>query len=144
MHSDSRFYLRSLPFIGAILGFLLTLYFFPDIVSSLTQYIVNTNPEEDFSSYGWWLYALIAPCCIAGLSRLEDHWLFILTLALFPPVLALSYWLWELLAWVLFGILFVWILAALKDGGANIVVLVIAVIIYAICRVHSALKLIEH
>lgn len=135
MHSDSRFYLRSLPFVGAILGFLLTLYFFPDVISSITQYIVNTDPEEDFSSYGWWLYALIAPCCIAGLSRLDDHWLFILTLALFPPVLALSYWLWEWLAWVLFGILFAWILMALKDVGASFFVLVIAIILYAICRV---------
>lgn len=130
-YSDSRFYLRSLPFIGAILGFLLTLYFFPDAVSAITQYIVNTNPEKSFSPYGWWLYVLVVPCSIAGLSRLEDHWLFIKALVLFPPVLAFSYWLWELLAWVLLAIFFGWIL----DEGKKSLVLRIAVIIYAVCRV---------
>ena len=137
-HSDSRFYLRSLPFVGAILGFLLALFFFPDAVGGVADYLFNTNPEEEFSPNGWWLYTLIVPFCIAGLSRFDDNWIFILMLILFPPVLVVSYWLWELLAWALLGILFARILVALKDEGSNFVVLVIAVILYAICRVLGA------
>ena len=45
-HSDSRFYLRSLPFVGAILVFFLTLYLFPNVVSTVIDYILHTDPEE--------------------------------------------------------------------------------------------------
>ena len=136
-HSDSRFYLRSLPFVGAILGFLLTLYLFPNAVSTIIDYILHSDPEQYFSPEGWSLYALIIPLCIAGFSRLEDNWGLILILLLFPPVLALSYWLWELLAWVMFGILFIWLLMAFDNEDAYIG-LIIAEGVYAICRVFGS------
>ena len=136
-HSDSRFYLRSLPFVGAILGFLLTLYLFPNVVSTIIDYILYSDPEQYFSPEGWSLYALIIPLCIAGFSRLEDNWGLILILLLFPPVLALSYWLWELLAWAMFGILFIWLLMAFDKEDAYIG-LIIAEVVYAICRVFGS------
>lgn len=136
-HSDSRFYLRSLPFVGAILGFLLTLYLFPNAVSTIIDYILHSDPEQYFSPEGWSLYALIIPLCIAGFSRLEDNWGLILILLLFPPVLALSYWLWELLAWVMFGILFILLLMAFDKEDAYIG-LIIAEVVYAICRVFGS------
>ena len=136
-HSDSRFYLRSLPFVGAILGFLLTLYLFPNVVSTIIDYILHSDPEQYFSPEGWSLYALIIPLCIAGFSRLEDNWGLILILLLFPPVLALSYWLWELLAWAMFGILFIWLLMAFDNEDAYIG-LIIAEGVYAICRVFGS------
>ena len=136
-HSDSRFYLRSLPFVGAILGFLLTLYLFPNAVSTIIDYILHSDPEQYFSPEGWSLYALIIPLCIAGFSRLEDNWGLILILLLFPPVLALSYWLWELLAWAMFGILFIWLLMAFDNEDAYIG-LIIAEVVYAICRVFGS------
>lgn len=136
-HSDSRFYLRSLPFVGAILGFLLTLYLFPNAVSTIIDYILHSDPEQYFSPEGWSLYALIIPLCIAGFSRLEDNWGLILILLLFPPVLALSYWLWELLAWVMFGILFILLLMAFDKEDAYIG-LIIAEGVYAICRVFGS------
>lgn len=136
-HSDSRFYLRSLPFVGAILVFFLTLYLFPNVVSTVIDYILHTDPEEYFSPEGWSLYALIIPFCIAGLSRFEDNWGLILTLLLFPPVLALSYWLWEVLAWVMFAILFIWLLMAF-DKEDSYIGLIIAEVVYAICRVFGS------
>lgn len=137
-HSNYRFYLRSLPFVGAILVFFLTQYLFPHVVSTIIDYIFHTDPEEYFSPEGWSLYALIIPFCIAGLSRFEDNWIFILFLIAFPPLLLVSYWLWEVVAWILFGILFAWIISILKDEGAPLFVLVIAIIIYAICRVFGS------
>lgn len=139
-HSDSRFYLRSLPFVGAILGFLLVLYFFPDAMAAISDYLFNTDPEEDFSPNGWSLYALIVPLSIAGLSRFKVNWSFILALVLFPPILALSYWLWELLAWCMLGVWFAWMFIWRLDQNDNVslIVLAITVILYAICRIFGS------
>lgn len=132
--SDANFYLRSLPFVAAILSSLLALYLFPDTADAIYNYIMNTNPEEDFSTNGWYLYALVIPFCIAGLSRIKNNWCFMIALAIFPPILALSYWLWEILAWVMIAISFAWLMI-ITTHNTELNVAIVAIGSYALCRV---------
>lgn len=99
---DSYFHLRSIPFLAGMLVLFIFLRIHPELVSELGQYM-NKGPEDYFSQYGWSLYYIIIPCCIAGLSRAKYHWPAIIGFMLAPVALCFSYWLWELLGWVVMG-----------------------------------------
>lgn len=101
INKNSYYYLRALPIFAAALVYFIMLRVSPEFVKNLNSYLVHSNPEEQFSQYGWSLYYIIIPFCIAALSRFERHWLMIIVLMVYPIALCLSYWLWELLGWVL-------------------------------------------
>ncbi len=100
---NAYYYLRSLPFFSGVLLFLIFLKANPDMVRVLGSYITY-GPEENFGRYGWYLYYLIIPFCVSGLSRVKYHWPMVSVFMLAPIALCLSYWLWELLGWVVMGI----------------------------------------
>ena len=100
---NAYYYLRSLPFFSGVLLFLIFLWANPELVRALGKYI-SYGPEENFARYGWYLYYLIIPFCVSGLSRVKYHWPMVSVFMLAPIVLCLSYWLWELLGWVVMGI----------------------------------------
>lgn len=129
---------RSLPVIAGALLFLMVLRYVPEVVNALYSYIANSNPEEGFSLYGWKLYYVIVPLCIAGFSRPKQHWPLMIILLLAPVVLALSYWLWEILGWVVIGAYFfvIAILVFAFNAPMQIVVTAtIAAVGYAILRI---------
>lgn len=96
---NAYYYLRSLPLFAAALVYFFLMRIHPEFVKNLNTYLVVSNPEEQFSQYGWSLYYIIIPFCIAALSRAQRHWPMIIVLFIYPIALSLSYWLWELLGW---------------------------------------------
>ena len=104
VEKNAYYYLRSLPFFAGVVLFFICLRNYPETVRNLNSYIVRSNPEEEFGTYGWSLYYIILPFCVAGLSRVKIHWLPIAGLLLYPVALSFSYWLWELLGWVVMGV----------------------------------------
>lgn len=100
---NAYYYLRSLPFFSGVLLFLIFLKAAPDMVRALESYITY-GPEDNFAKYGWYLYYLIIPFCVSGLSRAKYHWPMLIGLMLSPVALFLSYWLWELLGWAVMGV----------------------------------------
>lgn len=97
---NTYYYLRALPIFAATLVYFIMLRVYPEFVRNLNAYLVHSNPEEQFSQYGWSLYYIIIPFCIAALSRFKRHWLMIIALVIYPIALSISYWLWEMLGWV--------------------------------------------
>lgn len=143
---DSYYYLRSLPLFAAALLFFIFLRTTPELVRDLNEYILS-GPEENFGRYGWSLYFIIIPFCIAGLSRARYHWPMMIGLLLAPVVLCFSYWLWELLGWVVMGFYLVGLYTMIvisekrreKEHDIHEWLVLITCIIYAILRIIGGL-----
>ena len=138
-HSANRAnVLRSLPVIAGALLFLVVLRYVPEMIDALSSYIVNSDPEEKFSEYGWKLYYIIVPLCIVGLSRPKKNWPVILAILLAPVILAFSYWLWEILGWVVIGVYFYVIAILMLAFDASLLLVFtagIAAVGYAVLRI---------
>jgi len=103
IEKNAYYYLRSLPVFAGTLIYFIFLRIHPELVGALNSYITDSNPEDNFAQYGWSLYYIIIPFCIASFARIKSHWPLALALMLYPIALSLSYWLWELLGWVVMG-----------------------------------------
>ena len=141
-NTKAYYYLRSLPICAAALVYLIILRIYPEFVGDLHSYIVDSNPEEHFSQYGWSLYYIIIPFCIAATSRIEYHWSAIIALVVYPIALCLSYWLWELLGWVVMGVTLFGTVGLVSTDDRNdtahkiyLGVITTACVLYAIVRV---------
>lgn len=137
-------YLRSLPFFLAVVVYMLILYIKPESLQNIVAYVSYANPEESFSLYGWSMYSVIIPCCIAGLSRWEKNLPLIITVLLIPVGLLFAYWLWEILGWFVILCLFSTFMAVLQvfDEYDKPVVIIcgVAAVLYSIMRVLNFFK----
>mgnify|MGYP003298971396 CR=1 FL=1 len=137
-------YLRSLPFFLAVVVYMLILYIKPESLQNIVAYVSYANPEESFSLYGWSMYSVIIPCCIAGLSRWEKNLPLIITVLLIPVGLLFAYWLWEILGWFVILCLFSTFMAVLQifDKYDKPVLIICAVTagLYSIMRVLNFFK----
>ena len=137
-------YLRSLPFFLAVVVYMLILYIKPESLQNIVAYVSYANPEESFSLYGWSMYSVIIPCCIAGLSRWKKNLPLIITVLLIPVGLLFAYWLWEILGWFVILCLFSTFMAVLQifDKYDKPVLIICAVTagLYSIMRVLNFFK----
>ena len=136
-------YLRSLPFFLAVVVYMLILCIKPESLQNIIAYI-SDDPEESFSLYGWSMYSVIIPCCIAGMSRWKKNLPLIITVLLIPLGLVAAYWLWEILGWFVILCLFSTFMAVLQifDKYDKPVVIICAVTagLYSIMRVLNFFK----
>ena len=136
-------YLRSLPFFLAVVVYMLILCIKPESLQNIIAYI-SDDPEESFSLYGWSMYSVIIPCCIAGMSRWKKNLPLIITVLLIPVGLVAAYWLWEILGWFVILCLFSTFMAVLQifDKYDKPVVIICAVTagLYSIMRVLNFFK----
>lgn len=141
----SQLWLRPLPLMAALWIALFFVVLKQDFVTELYNYVALSNPEENFAEYGWKLYWVIIPCCVAGLSRPKENLPIMIMLLLAPPALFASYWLWEVFGWVvmllyLCGVVGVSLISDDLDKYTGYIIYTIVIgIIYAVMRVLGGL-----
>lgn len=96
--------IKAIPLFVTLLLSVLYVLFNPDIANALSCYLDNKTENGFIANHGWSLYAFLIPAIGAVLGRPKVMWRYIVIMVVFPIALCFSYWLWELLGWLVMGV----------------------------------------
>lgn len=99
--------IKAIPLLVTLLLSVLYVLYNPNIANELSFYLRNGAESGFGTNHGWAMYAFLLPTIGAVMGRPKMMWRYIVILALFPIALCFSYWLWELLGWVVMGVVLV-------------------------------------
>ena len=96
--------IKAIPLLVTLLLSVLYVLYNPSIANELSFYIRNGAENGFGANHGWAMYAFLIPVVGAVLGRPKMMWRYIPIMIVFPIALSFSYWLWELLGWVVMGV----------------------------------------
>ena len=99
--------IKAIPLLVTLLLSVLYVLYNSSIANELSFYIRNGAENGFGANHGWAMYAFLIPVVGAVLGRPKMMWRYIPIMIVFPIALSFSYWLWELLGWVVMGVVLV-------------------------------------